>query len=73
VPTHLILGTRDTTGPGRGWKKEGVNYELGRYDKLGEIVVEQIPDGYLYELEGIGHMPQFEAFDRYREQLDKIF
>ncbi|WP_417439706.1 alpha/beta hydrolase [Idiomarina abyssalis] len=73
VPTHLILGTRDTTGPGRSWKKEGVNYELGRYDKLGEIVVEQIPDGYLYELEGIGHMPQFEAFDRYREQLDKIF
>lgn len=73
VPTHLILGTRDTTGPGRGWKKEGVNYELGRYDKLGDVVVEQIPDGHLYELEGIGHMPQFEAFDRYREQLDKIF
>lgn len=73
VPTHLILGTRDTTGPGRGWKKEGVDYQLGRYDQLGEIVVEQISDGHLYELEGLGHMPQFEAFDRYREQLDKIF
>ncbi|RUO78023.1 alpha/beta fold hydrolase [Idiomarina seosinensis] len=73
VPTHLILGTRDTTGPGRGWKKEGEDYPLGRYDRLGETVIEQIPDGYLYELEGVGHMPQFEAFDRYRQQLNKIF
>lgn len=73
VPTHLILGTRDTTGPGRGWKKEGVDYQLGRYDRLGKSVVEQIPEGYLYELEGVGHMPQFEAFDRYQAQLDKIF
>lgn len=73
VPTHLILGTRDTTGPGRGWKKEGVDYQLGRYDQLGQTVVEQIPEARLYELEGVGHMPQFEAFDRYRQQLDKIF
>ncbi|MBS3805703.1 MAG: alpha/beta hydrolase [Oleiphilaceae bacterium] len=73
VPTHLILGVRDTTGPGRGWKKQGVDYQLGRYDQLGQTVVEQIPDARLYELEGVGHMPQFEAFDRYRRQLDKIF
>lgn len=73
VPTHLILGTRDTTGPGRGWKKDGVDYQLGRYDRLGKEVVKQIPDATLYELDDLGHMPQFEAFDRYREQLDKIF
>ncbi|MDX1587417.1 MAG: alpha/beta hydrolase [Oleiphilaceae bacterium] len=73
VPTHLILGTRDTTGPGRGWKKDGVDYELGRYDQLGETVIEQIPEGRLYELDDVGHMPQFEAFERYREILDRIF
>ncbi len=73
VPTHLILGTRDTTGPGRGWKKDGVDYQLGRYDRLGKQVVEQIPDATLYELDDLGHMPQFEAFERYREQLDRIF
>lgn len=73
VPTHLILGTRDTTGPGRGWKKDGVEYQLGRYDRLGKQVVEQIPGATLYELDDLGHMPQFEAFERYRKQLDKIF
>ncbi|WP_111641868.1 alpha/beta fold hydrolase [Marinimicrobium alkaliphilum] len=73
VPTHLIIGTRDTTGPGRGWKKDGVEYELGRFDQLGKAAVERIPQGYLYELDDVGHMPQFEAFERYRAQLDKIF
>jgi len=73
VPTHLILGVRDTTGPGRDWKKDGVNYQLGRYDRLGQTLVEQVPEARLYELEGVGHMPQFEAFELYRRQLDKIF
>jgi pimeloyl-ACP methyl ester carboxylesterase len=73
VPTHLIIGTRDTTGPGRGWKKDGIEYRLGRYDQLGQRAAEQIPGARLYELEGVGHLPQFEAFDRYRQQLDKIF
>ncbi|WP_347329938.1 alpha/beta fold hydrolase [Marinimicrobium locisalis] len=73
VPTTLIIGTRDTTGPGRGWKKPGVDYELGRYDQLGQRVAEQIPNATLFELKDVGHMPQFEAFDRYRDRLDKIF
>ncbi len=73
VPTHLIIGTRDTTGPGRGWKKSGVDYQLGRYDQLGKAALDKIPDATLYELDGIGHMPQFEAFERYEAQLDKIF
>ncbi|MFX4228563.1 MAG: alpha/beta fold hydrolase [Porticoccaceae bacterium] len=73
IPTHLILGTRDTTGPGRGWKKDGGDYQLGRYDQLGKTVAELIPQAHLYELEDVGHLPQFEAFDLYRQQLDKIF
>ncbi|UZJ43684.1 alpha/beta hydrolase [Marinimicrobium sp. C6131] len=73
VPTHLIIGTRDTTGPGRGWKKPGVDYELGRYDRLGKSAADTIPDATLHELDGIGHMPQFEAFERYAAKLDKIF
>ncbi|MDO3383701.1 alpha/beta fold hydrolase [Gilvimarinus algae] len=73
VPTHLIIGTRDTTGPGRGWKKPGVDYTLGQYDQLGKRAARRIPDAQLHELEGVGHMPQFEAFERYRQILDKIF
>lgn len=28
---RLILGPRDRTGPGRNWKRAGVDYELGRW------------------------------------------
>lgn len=73
VPSFLIIGTRDTTGPGRGWKKPGVDYQLGQYDKLGEKIADLIPEATLFELDGIGHMPQFEAFDQYRQRLNKIF
>ncbi|MGD8176239.1 alpha/beta fold hydrolase [Marinimicrobium sp. ARAG 43.8] len=73
VPTHLIIGTRDTTGPGRGWKKDGVDYQLGRYDQLGKTVARQIPEATLHELEDVGHMPHIEAPKRYRAVLDDIF
>ncbi|WP_052481185.1 alpha/beta fold hydrolase [Gilvimarinus agarilyticus] len=73
VPTHLIIGTRDTTGPGRGWKKPGVTRTLGQYDKLGKQAAEVIPNATLHELDDVGHMPQFEAFERYKVILNDIF
>ncbi len=63
--TVLILGTRDRTGPGRGWKKKGVTYKLGQYQKLGKQVVKKFPNAKLYEMENIGHMPFFEDYDRF--------
>lgn len=71
VPTTLILGTRDRTGPGRGWQHDAESYELGRYDLLGEKVVARIPQGTLIELEGLGHLPQVEDFERYSQALDQ--
>ena len=71
VPVRLIIGTRDRTGPGRNWKKSGVDYELGRYDRLGKAAAELIPDAELYELTGLGHLPQIENFERFKVALDK--
>jgi pimeloyl-ACP methyl ester carboxylesterase len=71
VPTRLIIGTRDRTGPGRGWKKEGVTYLLGQYQDLGKQTAAAIPNAKLYELEGLGHMPQIEAFDRFVTEFEK--
>lgn len=60
VPMTLILGTRDRTGPGRGWKRSGVTRALGRYDRLGAEVLVRNPRARLIELEGVGHAPQLE-------------
>ncbi|MDZ8118531.1 alpha/beta hydrolase [Pontiella agarivorans] len=71
VPTVLILGTRDRTGPGRGWKRPGVTHELGRYDLLGERMKKRIPEMTLYELSDLGHLPQIEDFERFRTVFDQ--
>jgi pimeloyl-ACP methyl ester carboxylesterase len=71
VPVKLIIGTRDRTGPGRNWKKDGVNYELGRYDKLGKQAAALIPDAQLFELDNLGHLPQIEDFERFKGVFEK--
>jgi len=71
VPVRLIIGTRDRTGPGRNWKKPGVDYELGRYDRLGKAAASLIPDAELYELNDLGHLPQIENFERFKNVLEK--
>ncbi|SHH29488.1 Pimeloyl-ACP methyl ester carboxylesterase [Ferrimonas marina] len=72
VPTSLVIGTRDRTAPGRGWKREGVDIEMGRYDQLGKLTAARIPNAKLYEMEGLGHMPQVEDFDQYSEIISQI-
>ena len=70
MPVSLILGTRDRTGPGRNWKKSGIDYELGRYDKLGKTVKKYNPKINVIELNGLGHLPQIENFNRYRKAVE---
>ncbi len=71
VPVSLIIGTRDRTGPGRNWQKPDSDYELGRYDRLGKTAAGLIPDATLYELDGLGHLPQIEDFDRFTAALNQ--
>jgi len=66
VPTSLIIGTRDRTGPGRGWKKSGVDYLLGQYQNLGQQAAGLIPNAHLYTMEGLGHLPHIEDFERFK-------
>ncbi|MDP0491800.1 MAG: alpha/beta hydrolase [Verrucomicrobiota bacterium JB023] len=71
TPTYLIIGTRDTTGPGRDWKKEGVTRKLGDYSQLGKQAQSLIEGSQLFELEGLGHMPQYEDYAAFKEVFDK--
>lgn len=66
VPVSLIMGTRDRTAPGKGWMKEGESYEMGRYDLLGAQVKKRNPAIDVVELDGLGHMPQIEDFERFK-------
>ena len=72
VPVSLIIGTRDRTGPGRNWKKAGVNYVLGRYDLLGTKVKKLNNNIKVIELTGLGHLPQIEDFDIFYLELNKV-
>ncbi len=69
VPTLLIIGTRDRTALGKNLVSDEVRATMGRYDRLGREVAAQIPHGELAEIEGIGHLPHIEAFERFRAAL----
>ncbi|GAC16135.1 alpha/beta fold hydrolase [Aliiglaciecola lipolytica] len=70
MPVSLILGTRDRTGPGRNWKKTGIEYELGRYDLLGDRVKKRNPDIKVTELDNLGHLPHIEGFTRFKSVFE---
>jgi pimeloyl-ACP methyl ester carboxylesterase len=69
--TFIIIGTRDKTGPGRGWLKPGVTRELGNYKKLANNSHKLIKGSTLIELDGLGHMPQFEDYDAFSKAFDQ--
>jgi pimeloyl-ACP methyl ester carboxylesterase len=69
APTLLIIGQRDRTAIGRGWAPKEVGATLGDYPTLGRKAAAAIPGAKLVEIDGVGHLPQVEAFDRYRDAL----
>lgn len=73
VPSYFIIGTRDKTGPGRGWKKEGTKYQLGQYETLGKDAAKQAKNSTLLELKGLGHMPHIENYSKFSKVFYPIF
>lgn len=73
--TVIIIGTRDQTGPGRGWLKKGETRKLGNFKQLGIETKNKIKGSVLIELEGLGHMPHFENYEvfikAFHQAIDK--
>jgi pimeloyl-ACP methyl ester carboxylesterase len=69
VSTLLIIGQRDRTAIGRAWAPKDVASTLGNYPVLGRKAAAAIPGAKLVEIDGVGHLPQVEAFERYRDAL----
>jgi len=65
VPTLLIIGQRDRTALGKDLVSPEVKETMGNYPELGKQTKAKIPDSELIELDGIGHLPHIESFDRF--------
>ena len=63
--TLLVIGTRDRTAVGRNTVAPEVARALGDYTTLGDKAAAAIPRAELVKLNDVGHVPQYEAFDRY--------
>ena len=65
MPTLLIVGSLDRTALGKDRAPEPAKSQLGDYPKLGRETAAKIPDGKLVILDGVGHLPQMEAYADY--------
>jgi pimeloyl-ACP methyl ester carboxylesterase len=69
APALLIIGQADRTAIGKDAAAPDIQKTLGNYPKLGKIIQQQIPHAKLVELEGVGHLPHIEAFDKFIQPL----
>ncbi|MFD1768302.1 alpha/beta fold hydrolase [Sphingobacterium suaedae] len=70
MPTLLIIGTRDRTAIGRDKVQDPkIRARMGQYQVLGKQVQRVIPNAKLIELEGVGHLPHIESFERFISPL----
>src|SRR3954453_7675051 len=69
VPTLLVIGQADRTAPGKADVPPDVAAKLGNYPLLGERAANAIPGATLIRLPGVGHLPQYEAFEDWERAL----
>ncbi|HTB25758.1 MAG TPA: alpha/beta hydrolase [Puia sp.] len=69
APTLLIIGQLDRTAMGKNLVSDDVRKTLGNYPVLGKSTHDKIKGSKLVELDGVGHVPHIEAFDRFIQPL----
>lgn len=65
APSLLIVGQLDRTALGKNLVPESVARTMGNYPELGRVTAAKIPDCRLVELQGVGHVPHVEVFDKF--------
>lgn len=70
--TLLIIGQRDRTAVGKQWASADIAKKMGDYPKLGMKVRRLLAHSRLVEFPGVGHMPQVEAYERYKKSITKF-
>ncbi|MBI1358230.1 MAG: alpha/beta fold hydrolase [Acidobacteria bacterium] len=67
--TLVMIGQLDRTALGKNLVSKEEAATMGRYPELGRATARAIPDAKLVELDGVGHAPHLEAFERFRDEL----
>jgi pimeloyl-ACP methyl ester carboxylesterase len=69
VRTLLIIGQADRTVVGKARVKKELLARVGQYPELGRKTAKLIPGARLVEIPNVGHIPHFEAKERFLEEL----
>jgi pimeloyl-ACP methyl ester carboxylesterase len=67
--TLMIIGKEDRTTIGRDRVSEEILETLGQFSVLSRRAAERIPDVLVVEIENVGHIPHFEAKDKWHREL----
>lgn len=69
APALLIIGQLDKTALGKNLVNNDVKKTMGNYPVLGRLTHDKIKGSKLVELDGVGHVPHVEAFNRFIQPL----
>ena len=69
APTLLIIGQRDRTAIGKDMAPKELQSTMGNYPELGKQTQSKIANSKLVPIEGAGHLPHIEAFDKFIKPL----
>lgn len=73
MPVLFIIGTEDHTIVGKDLLTEEVKAQHGHVLELAKQITATIPQAQLVSLEGVGHIPHIQAFDRFiKAVLDNV-
>jgi pimeloyl-ACP methyl ester carboxylesterase len=67
--TLLVIGQADRTVVGKARVRKDLLSKVGQYPELGKKTAGLIPRATLIELSNVGHIPHFEAADRFHQEL----
>lgn len=68
-PTLIIIGQADRTIVGKKLVPKELVSRHGLYPQLGKLFHEQVKNSKLVELEGTGHIPHVQSFERFKKEV----
>jgi pimeloyl-ACP methyl ester carboxylesterase len=68
-PVLFLIGENDHVAPGRDFASEGLRARMGHNVELAQALAAKMPKGRLEVFEGIGHLIQLEAPERFNESM----